>query len=81
MSNVSDKLLQANREKASNKPREIFARAFEVWCRDTGKLLSEATEFRDIADLLAELQICYAVGDALCGHGDKELDDVGDQTP
>jgi hypothetical protein len=67
MSNVSDRLLEANRVKATNKPREAFVAAWDVWCRDTAKALAAAPDFEERTALLAELGVCQAVLDVLTG--------------
>jgi hypothetical protein len=68
MSNVSDKLLEANRVKATNKPREAFVAAWDVWCRDTAKALVAAPDFEEMTALLKELQVCHDVMAVLVGH-------------
>jgi hypothetical protein len=74
MSNVSDKLLQANREKASNEPRKVFVAAWKVWCRDTAKALADETEFEEIGNYLEEMRVCREVGLALLGRDDDDDD-------
>jgi hypothetical protein len=74
MSNVSDKLLEANRVKATNKPREAFVNAWDVWCRDTAKDLVAAPTFEERTALLAELGVCQAVLDVLTGAAIEEAE-------
>lgn len=70
-SNVSDKLLEANRLRASNRPREMFVDAWQTWCRDTAKALVEAPDFEETTALLAELQVCASVMDVLVGASEE----------
>jgi hypothetical protein len=73
--NVSDKLLEANRLKATNKPREAFVDAWSVWTRDTAKALVAASpapdgrgDFEEMTALLKELGVCHDVMAVLVGE-------------
>jgi hypothetical protein len=72
--NVSSKLLETNRLKATDNPRKAFVTAWDAWVRDTAKLLIDAPDFEERTALLRELNVCSDVMDVLCGAAAEDAE-------